>query len=233
MLDPKFQRPPTTQEAVLDELRELIRSGQLGPGEHIVQDSLADDMGISRVPLREALKVMQAEGHVTYAAHRGYVVTELSIDDLREIHRIRELIEPEAIRAAMANMTPAGVRAIQDLEQEVRAAAATGDVMAMSHANRRFHAALLEPCRLPRLLWHIRLLWDATEVYRLMLYTDDSGRERVESEHRRVVEAVVSGDADAVAHELAEHRTHAFDVLCGLSDGSGGDGVTTVPDVAI
>lgn len=214
MLDGQFHRPPTTQEAVLDELRQLIRSGQLGPGEHIVQDSLADDLGISRVPLREALKVMQAEGHVTYAAHRGYVVTELSIDDLLEIHRIRELIEPEAIRAAMTNMTPAGVRSIQDLEEEVRAAAATGDVMAMSRANRRFHQALLEPCGLPRLLWHIQLLWDATEVYRLMLYADDRGRERVESEHRRVVEAVVAGDADAVAQELADHRSHAFDALC-------------------
>jgi DNA-binding GntR family transcriptional regulator len=223
VLDGQFHRPPTTQEAVLAELRQLIRSGRLGPGEHIVQDSLADDLGISRVPLREALKVMQAEGHVTYAAHRGYVVTELSIDDLREIHRIRELIEPEAIRAAMANMTPDDVRTIQDLEGEVRAAAATGDVAAMSRANRRFHHALLDPCGLPRLLWHIWLLWDATEVYRLMLYADDRGRERVESEHRLVVQAVVAGDADAVADALAEHRRHAFQALWGAP----GDPATT------
>jgi DNA-binding GntR family transcriptional regulator len=213
--EPVFHRPPTTQEAVLDELRELIRSGRLGPGERIVQDSLADDLGISRVPLREALKVMQAEGHVTYAAHRGYVVTELSIADLREVHRIRELIEPEAIRASMAAMTADQVRRIEELEDDVRAAAATGDVMAMSHANRRFHQALVEPCGLPRLLWHIRLLWDATEVYRLLLYADDSGRERVESEHRRVVQAVVAGDVEGVVQQLTEHRTHAFEVLCG------------------
>jgi DNA-binding GntR family transcriptional regulator len=215
VLDPQFRRPPTTQEAVLDELRELIRSGRLSPGERIVQEALADDLGTSRVPLREALKIMQAEGHVTYAAHRGYAVTELSIEDLREIHRIRELIEPEAIHAAMANMTDADVRTIADLEHEVCDAAASGDVMAMSRANRRFHQALLEPCGLPRLLWHIHLLWDATEVYRLMLYADDRGRERVETEHRRVVEAVVAGDAEAVVQQLAEHRTHAFDVLCG------------------
>jgi DNA-binding GntR family transcriptional regulator len=217
--DDAFRRPPTTQEAVLDELRRLIRSGRLRPGERIVQEALADDLGTSRVPLREALKIMQAEGHVTYVAHHGYVVTELSIADLREIHRIRELIEPEAIHAAMATMTPADVQTIVALEEEVRAAAAGGDVAAMSQANRRFHQALVEPCGMPRLLWHIRLLWDATEVYRLMLYADDSGRERVESEHRRVVEAVVAGDAEAVVLQLAEHRTHAFDLLCGQQAG--------------
>jgi DNA-binding GntR family transcriptional regulator len=215
VVESPFHRPPTTQEAVLDELRELIRSGRLGPGEHIVQDSLADDLGISRVPLREALKIMQAEGHVTYAAHRGYAVAELSVADLREIHRIRELIEPEAIRAAMAAMTLDHVRRIEELEGDVRAAAATGDVVAMSQANRRFHQALLEPCGLPRLLWHIGLLWDATEVYRLMLYADDSGRERVETEHRRVVQAVVAADVEGVVQQLAEHRAHAFEVLCG------------------
>jgi DNA-binding GntR family transcriptional regulator len=215
MVEPLFRRPPTTQQAVLHELRGLIRSGRLGPGERIVQDSLAEDLGISRVPLREALKIMQAEGQVTYAAHRGYVVTELSIADLREIHRMRELLEPEAIRAAMAAMRPDDVQAIEELEQRVVDAASTGDVMAMSEANRRFHHALVEPCGMPRLLRHLRVLWDATEVYRLMLYSDDRGRERVESEHRRVVEAVVAGDAEAVVDELAQHRTHAFALLCG------------------
>lgn len=225
MTDPAFRRPPTTQEAALDELRDLIRSGRLSPGEHIVQETLADDLGISRVPLREALKIMQAEGHVTYAAHRGYAVTELSIADLREIHRIRELLEPEAIRAAMAVLTPAQVDRIQALEDEVRAAAASGDLVAMSRANRAFHRALVEPCGMPRLLWHIGLLWDATEVYRLMLYAEDDDRERVETEHRSVVEAILAGDVDEVVQQLTRHRTHAFEALCGSQRGDQqGDG---------
>src|SRR5674476_1570791 len=79
-----FRRPPTAQEAVLAELRRLITAGLLRPGQQIVQDALAVQFGVSRVPLREALKILEGEGQVTYVAHRGYFVTELSLSDLIE-----------------------------------------------------------------------------------------------------------------------------------------------------
>jgi len=86
-------RPPTAQEAVLAELRRFITTGRLRPGQQIVQDALAVQLGVSRVPLREALKILEGEGQVTYVAHRGYFVTELSLSDLLEVYRIREILE--------------------------------------------------------------------------------------------------------------------------------------------
>ena len=88
-----FVRPPTAQEAVLAEIRRLIVSGELAPGAPVRQEAVAERLGVSRVPVREALKVLEGEGHVVYAAHRGYVVAELSVDDLTEVYRLRELLE--------------------------------------------------------------------------------------------------------------------------------------------
>ena len=96
-----FRRPPTAQEAVLAELRRAIVTGELAPGEQVLQDALAERFGVSRVPLREALKILEGEGQVTYRPHRGYFVAELDVDDLREVYRIRDLLESEAVRVAV------------------------------------------------------------------------------------------------------------------------------------
>ena len=83
----------TAQEGVLRELRLQIASGKLKPGQQVIQDSLAASLGVSRVPLREALKVLEGEGQVTYHPHRGYFVADLSVADLVEVYRIRSILE--------------------------------------------------------------------------------------------------------------------------------------------
>ena len=108
-----FRRPPTAQEAVLAELRRLITAGLLRPGQQIVQDALAVQFGVSRVPLREALKILEGEGQVTYVAHRGYFVTELSLSDLIEVYRIREILEAEAVSIAVPQMTAEDIHRLE------------------------------------------------------------------------------------------------------------------------
>lgn len=208
-----YRRPPTAQEAVLAELRRLIATGQLRPGEQILQDALAVELGVSRVPLREALKILEGEGLVTYAAHRGYFVTQLSLSDLLEVYRIRELLEAEAVRVGLPHLTTEDVERLEGVEHDVRAAAERGDVVAMTAANRRFHLSLVEACGLPRLVWIIRLLWDATEVYRSVYYADDSNRRLAGDEHADLMLAVRRGDVDAALGVLAAHREHAIAAL--------------------
>ena len=208
-----FRRPLTAQEAVLVELRRFIATGRLRPGQQIVQDALAVQLGVSRVPLREALKILEGEGQVTYVAHRGYFVTELSLADLLEVYRIREILEAEAITIAVPQMTAEDVDRLEEAEREVQAAADISDVVAMATANRRFHFALIEACALPRLVRLIALLWDATEVYRSVYFSEDHNRDLVGAEHRAVVSAVRAGDAVATLLVLAEHRAHAVIAL--------------------
>jgi DNA-binding GntR family transcriptional regulator len=208
-----FHKPPTAQEAVLAELRRFIATGRLRPGEQFVQDALAAELGVSRVPLREALKILEGEGQVTYLAHRGYFVTQLSLSDLLEVYRIREILEAEAIRVGVPQMTIEDVDRLEEAVREVQAAAAVADVVTMTQANRRLHFALIEACGLPRLVRIIRLLWDATEVYRSVYYTEPHNRELVEAEHHDLVAAAKAGDVARTLQVLDRHRQHAIAAL--------------------
>jgi DNA-binding GntR family transcriptional regulator len=218
-----FRRPPTAQEAVLTELRRWIATGRLQPGEQIVQDTLALELGVSRVPLREALKILEGEGQVSYVAHRGYFVTELSLSDLLEVYRIRELLETEAVRRAVPLMTTEDVDRFEEAAADVRRAAEAVDVPAMSTSNRRFHFALIGACAMPRLIRVLHVLWDSTEVYRSVYFTDDVNKDRVLEEHDELVAAVKAGDADAALDVLSRHRQNAIGALRPLLEQSGAD----------
>ncbi len=172
MTSTPFRRPPTAQEAVLAELRRTIVTGELKPGEQILQDALAERFGVSRVPLREALKILEGEGQVTYQPHRGYFVTELDVDDLREVYRIRDLLESEAARIAVPLLTDTDLDRLEAAADDVDRADQSGDLVAMTAANRVFHFTLLEAAKMPRLVRLSRVLWDATDAYRSFYYAD-------------------------------------------------------------
>jgi DNA-binding GntR family transcriptional regulator len=218
-----FRRPPTAQEAVLTELRGWIATGRLQPGEQIVQDTLALELGVSRVPLREALKILEAEGQVSYVAHRGYFVTELSLSDMVEVYRIRELLEAEAVRRAVPLMTTEDVDRLEEAADDVRRAAEGLDVPGMSTTNRRFHFGLISACAMPRLIRILHVLWDSTEVYRSVYFTDDTNKDRVLDEHDELVAAVKSGDVEGALDVLSRHRQNAIAALRPLLEQSGVD----------
>lgn len=215
-----FRRPETAQAAVLTEIRRLILDGELPPGAPIRQESIASTLGVSRVPVREALKILDGEGQVTYRPHRGYTVTELSLDDVREIYRLRELLEAEAVRVAVGQLTDADVarmrEALIEMEQVPR-----DHVADMAEANGRFHETLLDGCRMPHLLRHVRLLRQATSAYRSLYYMDDHALDVVHSEHRAIMEAVEARDAERAVEMTGAHRAHALRAFERLLGGEG------------
>jgi DNA-binding GntR family transcriptional regulator len=209
----RFRRPPTAQEAVLAELRRAIVTGELKPGEQVLQDALAERFGVSRVPLREALKILEGEGQVVYRPHRGYFVAELDVDDLREVYRIRDLLESEAVRVAIPQLTTDDLQRLEDAAADVDRADALGDLVAMTAANRRFHFTLIEAAGMPRLARLARILWDATDAYRAVYYAETQHRERVHKEHHAVIRAVREGEVEAAVRLLHDHREHAVEAV--------------------
>lgn len=201
-----IERRVTAQDAVLAGLRGDILTGVLAPGDQIVQESLADRYGVSRVPLREALKTLESEGQVVYHPHRGYFVAELSVADLLEVYRLRALLEAEAIRAAVPTLGDDDVDALAELVEQVDAAASEGDVIAMTAANRRFHFALFDAAGMPRLSRLLRQLWEATDAYRALYFQAEANRERVAGEHAAMVRALRARDAAAVVRLHDQHR---------------------------
>lgn len=203
----EFRRPPTAQEAVLQALREEIVTGGIRPGEQIVQDALAERYGVSRVPLREALKILEGEGQVVYHPHRGYFVANLSVDDLLEVYRLRAILEAEALRVAVPDLTDDDVARSEALLAEVEDAGREGDVLALTASNRAFHFAMFEASGMPRLVRLLRQLWDATDAYRSVYFSDEVNRRRVAREHRAMLTALRERDAEALVRLHDEHRS--------------------------
>jgi DNA-binding GntR family transcriptional regulator len=201
-----FSRPPTAQEAVLAELRRLLVTGDLAPGTPVRQEALAERLGVSRVPLREALKVLEGEGQVVYLPRRGYVVAELSVDDLVEVYRMRELLEAEAIRVAVPLLDETALGAIAAAAREVDQAGREGDVAGITASNRRFHFLLFDAAAMPRLSRTLRQLWDATDVYRAVYFAAAGNRTRIAHEHADLVAALRAGDAARAVEVQAAHR---------------------------
>lgn len=207
------KRPPTAQAFALAELRRMIIAGDVGAGQPLRQDALAARLGVSRVPLREAFKVLEGEGQVTYEPHRGYRVAELSLADLLEVYRIRQLLETEAAHAATGRAGEATIQAMQDAAREVERSSAGAEILPMTEANRQFHFALFSAAGMPRLERLIAMLWDATDTYRFIYYGVPTNRQRVEAEHQLIIDALAARDAQLLIRQLDEHRNHAVDAL--------------------
>lgn len=207
------KRPPTAQEFVLAELRRAILTGEMPPGSPVRQDALAERLGVSRVPLREALRTLEGEGQVIYRPHRGYQVADLSLDDLLEVYRIRELLETEATLRAVPLLTAEDFERLEQSEQDIHRAAAEDDIVGMAAANRRFHFTVLDASGMPRLTRLVRVLWDATDAYRSLYYSSPVNRERVHSEHKAIIAAARAGDAEEVVRLWNAHRDGAVAAL--------------------
>jgi DNA-binding GntR family transcriptional regulator len=206
----------TTQEHAVIGLRRAILGGELRPGERVPQEEIAERIGVSVVPLREALRVLEGEGQLTYRPRRGYFVTELNAGDLAEIYGLRAVLEAQAARVVLPALDDAAFAVLEEAARECAAAGAAGDVAGELAANRRFHFTLLTHPDHPHLLRLIRLLWDSTEAYRALYYNSPREREAADAAHRAIVAAARAGDADALVAALDEHRDRALTTLTGV-----------------
>ena len=205
--------PISSQESVLTQLRDMISAGQLVPGQQIVQESLSVILGVSRVPIREALRVLEGEGQVVHFPKRGYFVANLTVEDLEEVYRIRAILEEEALRVALPLLTDEDVEYIANILLEVEAAAKTRTISGLTETNRRFHFAIFEASNLPRLVRLIRTLWDATDAYRGVYFASPSNLQEMENEHRDMIAALKARDADRMVELQAIHRQNSVSAV--------------------
>ena len=205
--------PGTTAQHALEGLRRAIVGGEWRPGQRVGQEDIAERLGVSLAPVREALAVLEQEGQVTYIPRRGYFVTELRIEDLKEIYALRELLESRAAAQALPSIDEDGLHRIELADRDCVEAAEEGDVAAELEANRRFHFALLESPEQTHTTRLIRLLWDSTEAYRAMYYNSPVARAESVRAHERILAAIRNGDGERLIAELDAHRDRALQLL--------------------
>jgi DNA-binding GntR family transcriptional regulator len=203
-------RPGTIAQHAVEALRRALTSGELAPGDKIRQEEIAANLGISLSPVREALAVLEQEGQVTYLPRRGYFVTELDMEDLREIYELRALLEERAARRALPLLDEGALERVAIAARDCVEAVDGGDVAAELEANRRFHFGLLESPDQNHTLRVIRLLWDSTETYRAMYYNAPEARHEAIAAHDRIMDAARAHDADRLTAELEAHRAEAL-----------------------
>lgn len=212
-MPPAPTRPGTTAQHALDWLRAAIIDGELKPGGRIRQDEVAERIGVSIGPVREALRALEQEGQVTYVARRGYFVTELRAADLVEIYGLRKLLEERAVRVAVPGLDDDALDRVEMAARDCADAAGTGDVAAELEANRRFHFGLFESPDQPHLIRLIRQLWDSTEAYRALYYNSPEERHASIDAHDRILAALRARDIERLVTELDTHRDRALRIL--------------------
>jgi DNA-binding GntR family transcriptional regulator len=203
----------SVQRAALQMLREQIAAGVLPAGAQLRQELLAREVGVSVAPVREALKTLEAEGQVVYLPRRGYFVASLTLSELVENYRIRDLLEPEAVRQAIPRLGDEQIARMEQSVDEMEDASRRVDLQAFGAANRIFHFTIFESAGMPRLAEFIRILWESTDPYRARYIVEDTYRCRVNTEHRAILETVRLGDSRATLRLLQKHRTNARDAI--------------------
>jgi DNA-binding GntR family transcriptional regulator len=187
-------------DSVAERLRYLILSGELADGSPLRQDALAEQMGTSRIPVREALARLENEGLVTSYPHRGYVVTGLSRNEIIELFDLRSMLEPQLIQYAIPQLTPEDIAHAREILDAYDKALNTDDIHNWGELNRRFHMALYTPSRRPKTLEIVRgLLLNADRYTRLILTVGD-GTLRAKEEHASMLDLCCKGSInEAVA----------------------------------
>jgi DNA-binding GntR family transcriptional regulator len=193
----------TAHQLVRDTLRQAILTGRLPGGERLVQAELAQQMRVSTTPVREALRDLAAEGLIRLDAHRGAIVHSPSHAELEEIYRLRQLLEPEIVERALANITD---EELDEADAILRRADDESDPVVWIDLNQRFHRVFTRAARSPRLAAIVESLQDSATLYILVALTRGTrGAKEANAQHRRLLEAIRAGDVEAARATMLEH----------------------------
>ncbi len=216
LLSPDRLKPRALYEDVAELLRQRIFSRELAPGSWIDELKLASDYGISRTPLREALKVLATEGLVTMKVRRGAYVTEVSEQDLNEVYHLLSLLESDAAGVVATKATQAELDELSALHRQLEAAVEPGtagktDRELFFETNERFHMALL---RIANNRWRDQMVADLRKVMKLNRHHSLFKAGRIEdslAEHRAIMAALAARDASLSTQRMQEHFANGLE----------------------
>lgn len=205
----------SVSNAVADDLRKRILGGDIPGGEQLRQEMLAAEYDVSRMPVREALKQLEAEGLVVFSPYRGAEVTSLSPDAIAEVFDLRALIEPDVLRLAIPHLRKADIAAAEKNARAFdRALHGSGkDVGELGRYNWALHAALYRPANRERTMQFLQTLHYHAERHTRLHVILAHGRQRASDDHRKLIEYSRQGEIKMACKLLREHIKAAEDDL--------------------
>jgi DNA-binding GntR family transcriptional regulator len=217
---------PSRTQYVLEQLTHAILTGGLVPGTALVETELAATFGVSKTPVREALKTLAGRGLVVMSEYKGAAVRAVDAEMARSVYDVRLLLEPEALRRTVSER--AGLVAAHAALQRADAA---GDAAERSLANRDFHRALYLPCGNPLLVRMLDDLRDQAALVSSVAWQSAPTWEREATEHREILARAEEGRAEGAARLLREH-IESFVLRAFPADPAGTSDASGVPSTA-
>jgi len=205
--------PPSLTAVATDAIRLRILAGEWADGGQLRQEALSRELGMSRVPIREALRQLEAEGLVTIIENRGAVVSQLSLPEVVELLRVRVLLECDVLLEAVPRQTADDIAAAADMLERFDRALRERDVSAWGMLNARFHLALYRAAGRPQTLAIIEQLLNRTDRYTRMQILLTGFSERAQSEHTELLDYCRRKDAIGAAAFLRQHVLNAGESL--------------------
>ncbi|MET9860518.1 GntR family transcriptional regulator [Streptomyces smyrnaeus] len=191
---------PSRTQYVLEAIKHRILTGRLSPGQTLVETELAAQFGVSKTPVREALKTLAGTGLVVMSQYKGVTVRTVDASMAREVYDVRLLLEPEAVRRAVRRSA-----ALDTAREALDRADAATDAAERSLANREFHRALYQPCGNPLLTRMLDEVRDQAALVSAVAWAADPSWQREADEHREILRLAVEGDAEGAAQAVHAH----------------------------
>ncbi len=210
--------PRSLAEDAADRIREQILAGGFVQGEHLVEARIAEQLNVSRGPVREAFKLLRSEGLLLEEPRRGTFVVSLSADDVREIYSLRAAIEGRAARLLAGKKDAAAIAELRALLASIEAAAKADDVAAVYRQDLAFHDAV---CRLSGNARLHEVFARYVPMLRALLHVDERMQDSlagVAEQHRPIVEAIEAGDVQAAMAHAEQHCDQAGEMIAAYLD---------------
>ena len=206
------------REVVCESIRDAIRKGILKPGERIMEIQLAEELGVSRTPVREAIRKLELEGYVVMMPRRGTYVANMSIRDISEIFEIRTALESLSNGLAAERITPEELEHLQRLLVMISSYIETKDMDKIVETDIEFHDLLYHAARNSRLVGIISNLRDQLTRFRTLSMSYPGRLEATLDEHRMIVEAIAQGDSRAAKKAAEKHMENSEKTLLKAMD---------------
>jgi DNA-binding GntR family transcriptional regulator len=208
----------TVQEVALSQLRALILAGVAPPGAPINVDDVAERFQVSRIPVREALKTLIAEGLVEHEPRGGFTVCQVTRNELSELYTAREALERAALRAAVPRATPADDLAVRRAFDELTSSVNAHDGRAHQRGSKEFHFAMVRPCGMARLLTMLEQAWNLTMPMQPMRYLSTHGQHALHDDHQAMVDAFLAREIEVLLALSSLHYKRNQSIVSGLPE---------------
>ena len=193
------------RDVVFQTLRQAILTGELKPGERLMEIHLANRLGVSRTPIREAIRMLELEGLVTMIPRKGAEVSRISVQDISDVLEVRGSLDTLAVRLACERITKEEIRELEEAAERFQQAVRTGDLTAVAGADVDFHDQITKASKNRRLIQLVNNLAERVYRYRMEYIKDTNNHENLIREHEQILSYIKKRDVERAQEAILKH----------------------------